>query len=271
MINRNYHTHMKYCNHAIGDVKDYVEFAIKSGYIELGMSDHAPIPLDSMTEEEWHKNYCNENMSLETFEIYLKNIEECQDKYKNIKIYKALESEYLDGYDYHYQYLRSKLDYMIFGIHFYKYDGRVIDTYNDCNYDTIEGYLNNAIKGMKSGLFKYLAHPDLFYFNYKDKNGNHTFDDRCVMVTKKIIECAIKNDIYLEINANGLKFSDLSSVDKWKYPNINFWNIAKEYKDLKVIIGADCHKPELLDSDWIRMVEKFAQDLGIKVLDKMEL
>lgn len=271
MIKNNYHTHMKYCHHATGDVLDYVLAAIKYGYNELGMSDHAPIPLNSMTKEEWQHNYCGENMTLDTFNIYLDDIKKCQEEYKNIKIYKALESEYLTGFEDHYKYLRSKLDYMILGIHFYKLNGRIIDSYNDINYDTILGYLDNAILAMESGLFKYLAHPDLFMFNYKDKSGNNTFDERCEYVTRKIIECAIKNDIYLELNANGLKFSKgIEDRNNWKYPNIHFWNIAKEYKDLKVIIGVDCHNPELLNSDWIRMVEDFSKDLGIKVLDKLE-
>lgn len=271
MIKRNYHTHMKYCHHAIGDVKDYVVAAVKYGYLELGMSDHAPIPLNSMTDSEWEHNYCGENMTLDTFEIYLKDIEKCQKEYKNIRILKSLESEYLDGFDNHYKFLRSKLDYMILGIHFYKYQGRVIDSYSEINYDTLLGYLDNAIRGMESGIFKYLAHPDLFLFNYKDKNGGNSFDERCEMVSRKIIECAIKNNVYLEINANGLKFSNnIDDRNMWKYPNVNFWNIAKEYKDLKVIIGADAHDPKLLNSDWIRMVEKFAKDLGIKVENKLE-
>ena len=49
-----------------------------------------------------------------------------------------------------------------------------------------------------------------------------------------------------------------------------FWNIAKDYKDLKVIIGVDCHDPILLGSDNIRLVEEFKDELGIKVLDKLE-
>ena len=270
MIKTNYHTHMKYCNHAVGDVRDYVEKAIEYGYSELGMSDHAPIPVNSMTKEEWHSNYCNENMSLDTFNIYLNDIEKCQKEFSNIKIYKGLESEFLEDYIDHYKYLRSKLDYMILGIHFYKYKGRIINTYEDCNYDTIDGYLDNAIHGMESGLFNYLAHPELFFFEYKDKNGKHTFDDKCVEVTKKIIECAIKNNIYLEMNTNGLKFSNEADKDNWRYPYSKFWAIAAKYKDLKVIVGVDAHNPVLLNSPWIKKVLDMAEEYNIKLVEKME-
>ncbi len=272
MIDKNYHTHMKYCNHAIGDVRDYVLFAKEHGYVELGMSDHAPIPPDSMTKEEWDYNYCGENMTLDTFEIYLKDIEKCQKEFDGIIVYKALESEYLSDFKDFYKSLRERLDYMIFGVHFFKYNNKIISTYDGVNYDNVLGYLEAAKEGMESGLFEYLAHPDLFYFEYKDKNGNHTFDDRCELVTRKIIECAIKNDVYIEINANGLKFSkDVNDNKNYRYPVYQFWNIAKEYKDLKVIIGADAHDPKLLDSEWIRKVIEFADELGIKLQDRLVL
>ena len=271
MIKRNYHTHMKYCNHAIGEVEDYVLSAIKNKYVELGMSDHAPIYKNAFNDDDWNRLYCYENMTLETFDKYLKDIEYCQNKYKEIHILKALESEYIDEYYDYYKELKDKLDYMILGIHFYKYNGKFIDTYNDLDYSNIDGYLDIAIKGMESGLFKYLAHPDLFFISYKDKNGNHVFDDKCKEISKSIIECAIKNDIYLELNVNGLKFSkDRNNNKSWKYPLYDFWNIAKDYKDLKVIIGVDCHDPILLGSDNIRLVEEFKDELGIKVLDKLE-
>ena len=72
MLKNNYHTHMKYCNHATGDTVDYVNKAIQLGFSELGMSDHAPIPLNhGMTKKEWEENYCYENMTLDIFDKYL--------------------------------------------------------------------------------------------------------------------------------------------------------------------------------------------------------
>ena len=272
MINRNYHTHMKYCNHAVGEVEDYVVSAIKNKYVEIGMSDHAPIPRKPFSDYDWNRMYCYENMTMDIFNQYLKDIENCKIKYgDDIHILKALESEYIPEYYDFYKALRDKLDYMILGIHFYRYNSKMIDSYGDINYENIDGYLETAIKGMESGLFKYLAHPDLFFLEYKDQNGNHVFDKKCEDTTRKIIECAIKNDIVLELNVNGLRFSkDVDDNKSWKYPLYYFWDIAKEYKDLKVIIGVDAHDPELLGSSNIERVEKFAKELGIKVLKKLE-
>ena len=49
MLKANYHTHTYLCGHAVGDVEDYVNEAIRLGYTELGMSDHAHTPEYFMT------------------------------------------------------------------------------------------------------------------------------------------------------------------------------------------------------------------------------
>ena len=51
MLKANYHTHTKLCNHAVGMPEDYVLKAIELGFKELGMSCHAPVPRDFMSEE----------------------------------------------------------------------------------------------------------------------------------------------------------------------------------------------------------------------------
>ena len=36
----NYHTHNFRCNHAIGNVEDYIKIAIEEGFDEIGTPDH---------------------------------------------------------------------------------------------------------------------------------------------------------------------------------------------------------------------------------------
>lgn len=45
----NLHTHTFRCNHATGEDKAYVEYAIQSGVKVLGFSDHCPQFLKSQT------------------------------------------------------------------------------------------------------------------------------------------------------------------------------------------------------------------------------
>ena len=277
MLINNYHTHTKYCGHAKGDVEDYIKEAVNLNMEELGISDHAPIPLNhGMTKEEWEENYCYENMDINTFDNLLKEIDNLKSKY-NIKLYKGCESEYLYNNDDWYKELRSKLDYMILGIHFFNGEGRVLDTYKDINYKNVDCYYECAKRAIETGLFDYLAHPDLYLFDYKSKNGINEFDSKAKEICLKLINLCVKYDIYFEINANGLKFAkDINDRSKWRYPNIEFFKCVKEYMDnnpgkLKLIIGADAHKPIDLNSNNIKLVEDMIKDLGLDVLDKIEV
>ena len=40
----NYHTHTRRCGHAVGEDREYVEYAIERGLKVLGFSDHVPMP-----------------------------------------------------------------------------------------------------------------------------------------------------------------------------------------------------------------------------------
>ena len=275
MFKNNYHTHMRFCNHAYGDVEDYVKAAINFGFDELGMSDHDPVPVDRLTDEMYKSFDCPKNMSLEQFELYIKQIDDCKKKYPNIKILKGLECEYLYGMDDFYQYLRSKLDYLILGIHYFMYDGKGANTYAGLNKDTVKGYIENADRAFATGLYKYFAHPDLFFYKYKDENGVHVFDELCVETTYKLIDIAVKYDVYFEINCNGLNHcrGNKEDFNDWIYPNINFWRIVKDYQDknpgkLKLIIGADSHHPQDLYNDHVVKTLRFIDYLGLKVEDK---
>lgn len=277
MLLNNYHTHTKYCGHAKGDVEDYIKEAINLNMKEIGISDHAPIPLNhGMTKEEWEENYCSENMSVDTFNKLLKEIDALKDKY-NIKIYKACETEYLYNNDNWYKELREKLDYMILGIHFFNGEGRVLDTYKDVNYQNVDCYYECAKRAIETGLFNYLAHPDLYLFDYKSINGKNEFDDKAKEICLKLIDLCVKHDIYFEINTNGLKYSkDKSNRDLWLYPNIEFFKVVKEYMDnnpgkLKLIIGADAHDPLALGNDNVEAVIKMVNDLKLDVKEKMEI
>ena len=277
MLKNNYHTHTKYCGHAKGDVEDYVKEALNLNMEELGISDHAPIPLNhGMTKEEWEENYCYENMDINTFDNLLKEIDNLKSKY-NIKLYKGCESEYLYNNDDWYKKLRIKLDYMILGIHFFNGEGRVLDTYKDINYKNVDCYYECAKRAIETGLFDYLAHPDLYLFDYKSINGKNEFDNKAKEVCLKLIDLCVKHDIYFEINTNGLKYSkDKNNRDLWLYPNIEFFMVVKEYMDknpnkLKLIIGADAHEPKALGNDNVKAVLEMVKDLKLDVLNKMEI
>lgn len=274
MIVANYHSHLLYCNHATGHAKDYIEVAIEAGLKEIGITDHAPVFEFTMSKEEYHKVCYHKPMTLDQmYEQYLPELKNAKKMYQNqIKVLSGFETEYSLSTAFFIPVLKRNVDYLNLGVHYFEYQNRILDTYHEVDYQTIYGYLDACIKGMKTQFFTTLVHPDLFMFAYKDENGNRTFDRHCQYVTRKIIECAIKNHVYLEINANGIKNSKRFSKDgTWLYPCREFWEIVKDYPEVKVIIGADAHIPEDLAGENIEKVEVFAKEIGIRIEPFMEV
>lgn len=270
MLKTNYHTHCVRCKHATGNVIDYIDKAYSLGYIEIGMTDHNPILKSFMNNEEYIHNYCQETMDISEIEDYLNEIKIAKEKYKNkMNVLSGFECEYLPSEHKFYEDLRKKVDYLNFGPHFFMHEGKILSSYDQVDYKTIYSYRDNCIKAMETGLFNTIVHPDIFMYHYKNINGERKFDDAAIKVTKDIIECAIKNNIYLEINCNKIDLNHLDDPYKWSYPYISFFEIAKNYKDAKFLIGVDAHAPERLSGAHIERAIKFAKDLGINVEEKM--
>ena len=271
MLKANYHTHTKYCNHAGGLASDYAESAIKNGFNVLGMSDHAPLPLPLKQPSD----ITFRNMYIEEFlDGYLVDAYNAKEKYKDkLTMYVGVETEYIKAYHKHYEFLRSKLDYMILGIHFFYIGDKRINTYGEINKSNIMEYAKVACEAMNTGLYDYFAHPDLFFIQYKNEDGNIVWDELCDKASRIMIECAIKNNVYLEINANGPNNSrrfGYSEDFNWLYPTSHFWSIVKEYPEAKCIIGSDAHNPDsLVTSDTPKIIE-FVNKLGIKVEDYLK-
>ncbi len=272
MIHANYHSHLVYCNHAIGHAEDYIEVALAHHFRELGISDHAPLLPCFMSAKEYERFGKRYNtMTLDTaLTKYLPELEAAKKKYEGkIKILSAFEIEYFSTSEFFARHLRKKVDYLNLGIHMFEHKDSILNSYSDVNPITIYSYLEACVRGMKTGLFNTLVHPDLFMYRYKDKNGKRSFDEHCQYVSEKIIEAAIENDVYLELNANGINNSRFSP--EWLYPYKAFWEIAKGYPELKIIIGADAHTPDALVCDYITQTEEFARKLGLSICDTMEV
>lgn len=272
LLKANYHTHNQLCNHATGDSEAYVKKAIELGMEELGLSDHAPIPTKLMSRQEYVENLCYRNMSVDVYEnVYLPEIKEVKLKYQDkIRINLGLEAEYHPDFDEFYKKLRNDLDYLIFSAHFVPYNGECLSSYHDLNYKNIIQYAKFAEKAMATGYYKIFGHPDLFMFGYKNINGERKYDEAAVEATHLIIQASIKYGVYLELNCNGLMNSRKYASDGWMYPHIDFWSIVKEYKDAKIIIGADAHHPDALDNDDVKQVVDFAKKLKLNVTEEID-
>lgn len=254
----NYHTHTTRCHHATGSDEDFVLSAIKGGYQELGFSDHTPW--------KYHSSYVSDiRMTPEELPEYVESLRALREKYKDrISIKIGLECEYFPDYIHWLKGIikEYKLDYVIFGNHHFHTDekfpyfGRHTDSV-----DMLELYEESAIEGMESGLFAYLAHPDLFMRSYPQ------FDRHCKLVSRHICRTAARLNLPLEYNIGYESYNEANGVITVPHPD--FWEIAA-HEECTAIIGVDAHNNlDLETSRYYDRASETLKQLGIKVIDKI--
>lgn len=71
------------------------------------------------------------------------------------------------------------------------------------------------------------------------------FDKVCVKESRRLIQSAINNHVYLEYNAGGVRKSLTKKVSRinYRYPKYEFWQIVKEMQ-APVIVNSDAHSPK---------------------------
>lgn len=260
MEQTNYHTHTKRCHHAYGEDEEYVLAAISAGYSTLGFSDHTP----------W--NYAsdfvsNSRMLPHELSEYVQSIGRLKEKYKaQIDIHIGLEVEYFPQY---LPWLREQMaeqgiEYAILGNHYYHSDETApyFGVHTDSQY-MLELYCEGAIEGMESGLYGYVAHPDLFMSSYPD------FDDCCERISRTICQTAKRLNLPLEYNLGLVPYAD--QLDRVSFPHPQFWQIACE-EGCTAIIGVDAHTPQALGKQsYYTDARNALESLGIAITETLGL
>lgn len=242
----NYHSHTKWCKHATGDVREIVIEAINQGMKEFAFTEHVAYP-----------NYNSSRPELSELAIIFQQIDDTIKEFgTQIKIYKALECEYVPELHDHYQKLKDQyqLDFLILGHHFSSVPP-TMNYFNIRDKNLLDEYERTVIAGINSGLFKMIAHPDVFLNTYP-------FNEYAAQSAQNILKAIEANNIYLEINANGLR-------NQCGYPSVDFFKLSKNYQ-LKYLINADSHALSDLSDMFIKQAYNFANELDIKVEEYME-
>jgi histidinol-phosphatase (PHP family) len=247
----NYHTHTTRCHHAVGTEREYIEAAIKQGFKILGFSDHTPQPYPDGFRS-------GIRMKMEELQGYVDTLSTLREEYKSkIEILIGLEVEYSENYfETLMQELRKyPLDYIILGQHFVPdevygfYTGEPTKSE-----DRLRAYVDTTIEGMRTGLFSYLAHPDLMNFTGRDDIYEEHME--------RLIDEAIELDIPLEINMYGFD-------DDRQYPCDRFFELAVS-RGAKFVMGCDAHTPKLiLQPEKMRGLPKFLKRHGIDTGDNI--
>ena len=116
--------------------------------------------------------------------------------------------------------------------------------------EEIYRYAETVCDAMQTGMFKIIAHPDIYMDGYQD------FDYHAEQVAHQICRCAEKTNTILEFNGNGFRRSKHHTPQGYlqPYPRIEFFNIVEQY-NVRTILSSDSHSPKHLYDDTIKEAE----------------
>jgi len=240
--NELFHIHTYRCGHAemIGD-EAYIKKALELGKTGIWFTDHAPFPGDPF----------GHRMAYAGLEEYLRTLSELKEKYAGtIDVRIGLEIEYFPSFDRQGYYSQLKddprIDMLLLGQHMAEDEYGTYTFSWDARKKNREEYaaLGEAIvRGIKSGYFGIVAHPDRIFRRKK------TWDEGMQRTAEEIIQTAYVRIVPLEIN--------LVSLGTKRQFWLEFWNLAPA--DMPYVLGLDAHSIEDVDPG------KSSESMGVSV------
>ena len=259
-IDKNYHTHTWRCKHASQDVSAYCQAAVNCGLTVLGISDHTALP-----DNRWP----NIRMDIDELPLYCEAIDQAVKDFPQLKVLKSAECEYATEYD---SFFRDKLlselefDYLVGAAHFFPMDGDWRSSYGGADsLKSLRAYSKYFIQSMESGLFAFMAHPDLFGNSYL------TWDDNTIAASHDIFTAAAELKVPLEINGYGLRKPKIDTPEgvRCMYPWLPFWEMASDY-DILYIVNSDAHHPDDVNAN-LEEANSIGQQNGLTMADLSHL
>ena len=228
-VQTDYHIHTTLCHHAVGRPIEYVRAAQRAGLTEIGFADHNPMPAHF---DGWR-------MSIQDLPRYLEMVEEVRST-SGFPIRLGLECDFIEGYESWIETLAGKVqwDYLIGSVHYiapgWDVDNpKYLSRFREFPVEEIwELYWKHYVRCIESGLFDFVAHPDLAKkFGYRPLCDLRRY-------YHPAIESLAKRDVAFEINTAGLR-KEAEEI----YPASAFIELARE-AGVAVLVNSDAHAPE---------------------------
>jgi histidinol-phosphatase (PHP family) len=225
-----YHLHTPLCGHATGAPRDYVLAAQRAGLVEIGFSDHNPMPTQF---DDWR-------MGPGQLPAYLGLIADARAEFPHYPIRLGLECDFIPGYQEHIRNLadRADWDYLIGSVHYITPDWDIdnpkhLKRWTEQPVDEIwQAYFDAYTKMAESCLFDFLAHPDLVKkFGHRPKGDLSRFYLRT-------LDAIAEAGAVLEVSTAGLR-KEVNEI----YPSRDFL-VAAHGRHIPIVINSDAHKPE---------------------------
>jgi histidinol-phosphatase (PHP family) len=245
-----YHMHTPLCQHATGQPVEYAARALKTGLVEIGFSDHAPMRQD---------DFDNWRMRFDQLEEYVLMVRHAQTEFPQLSVKLGLEIDYLPGYEDWIRELSTQQpwDYLIGSVH-YVWDGWDIDNPAKKSewkkwkpLEVWTAYYERLTQAADSGLFDIIGHADLpkkFCF-YPEQDVTYLY--------QRFLAAAQRRQVAVEINTAGLR-KECREV----YPNRRLLELAAQ-NGVAITFGSDAHAPTEVGMDFSEAVQ-LAQSVGYR-------
>ena len=232
-----YHLHGNFCGHGTGELEEYIQEALKKGFVEIGFSAHLPKvvnpdPYHAMLEEDLPR--------------YVALVERLRDSYRgDISIKLGIEADHFIGYENETRRLIEAypFDYVFGSVHFlgdWHFTSRVgRGRYKEENPDEAFPRYFTLIKEMiKTGIFDILAHPDAIR---RAQFKPHLPMDAEYGEVARLLRAY---GMAIEVNTAGIR-RGAGSV----YPDEHLLRICVA-EEIPVTLGSDAHTPGDVGSNY---------------------
>ncbi len=225
-----YHTHTPLCRHAVGSPAEYIRHARAVGLGEIGFSDHNPMPTPF---DDWR-------MAPEELPRYLSLVEEARSGAGEFPVRLGLECDFLPGYEEHIRHLAKQADwdFLIGSVHYVAPDWDIDNPAKLAKWEErpVEEiwrlYFSAYVRMAESGLFDFLAHPDLVKKFGRKPPGELT------EYYRDAIEAIADAGLAIEVSTAGLR-KEAREI----YPAKRFLEMAFR-RHIPVLLSSDAHRPE---------------------------
>ena len=158
----------------------------------------------------------------------------------------------------------TSLDYLILGNHYDHDDEHGFYFGHTRTAEQIRRYVDSAVKGMETGMFAYLAHPDLFMRDY-----GRPLDADGRAAAKELCQACKALNMPMEYNLHDRFLSPITH--RKSYPDADFFDIVRQ-EGVRVLIGLDAHEPEEIrnPAQWDRAMKEL-EPFGALREDHLEL
>lgn len=223
-----YHTHTPLCRHAEGWPVDYARVAVERGLGELGFADHNPMPEQF---DDWR-------MLRDELPRYIEAVEEARAQFPQLNIRLGLECDFIPGHEWWIEELAGMADwdYLIGSVHYLRQGWEVdhpqyVARHKGHAEEIWRDYWDLFVQCIRSGLFDFVAHPDL-----PKKFGITPPGDLRRYYNPAVVALA-ETGTPFEINTAGLR-RDCREM----YPARGFIELAHA-AGVPLLINSDAHTP----------------------------